>query len=222
MRSIFTSWPHFIVFAIGVHVIASTALEAYQDRAFGFKIWRMISLPMLGQMFLVVVYIAFIAISLIYIAPFTQYGWLHLVYAGGGNATTAPFVTLFASSDYGSIIVGLFFLVALTACFPYLARVEEQVFRKAVLTTESIIKNSIVFGLIHCVVGVPLAFGVALILLGLVLGFSYRNAVFRFHEATQKGFESLDRALDLVIAQHTAYNTLIIVICIAFISFYKI
>lgn len=68
---------------------------------------------------------------------------------------------------------GLAFLALLALNMPRLVRREEEIFRRGTRDWRDAIPRSLKFGLIHCVVGVPLGFGLALAVPGLVFTAAY-------------------------------------------------
>ena len=84
--------------------------------------------------------------------------WLNIFGAQSGNvyimAADVPY--------YGVLFCLLLFMV-----MPAVAEAEEHIFRKGTKTWKQGIKRSIIFGLVHMIVGIPLAAGIGLIIPGL-------------------------------------------------------
>lgn len=144
--------------------------------------------------------------------PGLRYGWFHLVYAGGGNVGLTP-ITALADASTAAVRVGAgLFLLVLLAALPILAHSEERVFRAGVLAWRAILQRSVLFGLMHCVVGVPLAAGIALTVPGVFLGYHYKRTYERL--AAQRGWyaeaHAADEALLTSTAYHTMYNAIIV------------
>ncbi len=117
-------------------------------------------------------------------------GWTSLVFGGtGGNVLLEPVTDGSTSTSLlVRLAVPLFFLTVLVV-LPFLAKVEEEMFRKGGNDWRSIAKRSVVFGLVHCLVGVPLAAGIALILSGLFYGRVYKRA---YDRCLQEGADPAD------------------------------
>lgn len=108
------------------------------------------------------------------------------------------------------LMVPLFFF-ALMLVLPFLARSEERSFRKGYDEWGPIIKQSVKFGLAHCLVGVPLAAGIALIIPGLFYGYKYKRAFDRNTEAF--GYERAeDEAVMVSTTYHTMHNMVVVVL----------
>jgi hypothetical protein len=95
--------------------------------------------------------------------PGFSWGWYQLLAGSPGNA-------VLGQSDQGGIFAVLAVLVPVffALAVPREARAEEQVFRKGNHNRSLGVRGvrAVLFGLMHCVVGVPIAAGPALILVG--------------------------------------------------------
>jgi hypothetical protein len=105
-------------------------------------------------------------------------------------------------------MVPLFF-VALAFVLPFLARSEERSFRKGHDEWGSIAKQSVKFGLVHCLFGVPIAAGIALIISGLFYGFKYKRAFDRNVEVMGY-WQAEDEAVMVSTTHHTMYNMIVV------------
>lgn len=72
-------------------------------------------------------------------------------------------------------VFGVIFAILLALNIPRLARVEEEVFRDGTRGWGHALGKSLVFGLAHMVVGVPLAVGIALTIAGLWFTLHYKR-----------------------------------------------
>jgi len=68
---------------------------------------------------------------------------------------------------------GALFLLILALNMPRLVRREEEVFRRGTKDWRDAVPRSLKFGMIHCLVGVPVSFGLALAIPGLVFSAAY-------------------------------------------------
>ncbi len=108
--------------------------------------------------------------------PGMKYGWINLFFGGGGNMLVKPITDGSQSTSISIRLMVPLFFFALMLVFPFLARSEERSFRKGYDEWGSIIKQSVKFGLVYCLVGVPLAAGIALIITGFFYGYKYKRA----------------------------------------------
>ncbi len=110
-------------------------------------------------------------------APWTGWGWWHLL---GGEGNPA-----FGEVDLGSSAAGLAISGVLAVTFPLLfavaaireARAEEVSFRKGnqKLTVKRRVRRALWFGLVHCIIGIPIYAGFALTVPGLWLDYVYQR-----------------------------------------------
>ena len=106
-----------------------------------------------------------VAFGLLYQVPWLQWGWYTLVAGTPGNAMVA--------SATSSLWVFAPFLVLLVVAMPQLVLAEEEAFRDDTRSWAQAARRSVVFGLMHCVVGVPIAAGLALTIAGLWFSHQY-------------------------------------------------
>ncbi len=104
------------------------------------------------------------------IGPFFSFSWLQLLATpdhptAGGNLAVAGVTKI--------PILGLGFLVLLFLNLPRLARYEEDAFRRGTKNWLDGAWRSLKFGLVHCLVGVPIGFGLALGLGGMWFTYHY-------------------------------------------------
>jgi hypothetical protein len=137
-----------------------------------------------------------------------RWSWFRIIPdAPSGSLVTAP---LTASQAHPTIWVGtlavLAFYTVLLLVMPFIARREEEIFRAGHVDSRRIAWQSLKFGLMHMVVGVPVVIALTLALPGWVLGLRYRRA----HKASQLAGHPLAQAMRDGIAvstvDHTLYN----------------
>lgn len=145
------------------------------------------------------------------IVPWFSKGWMHLIYPTGGNVLLSP-AMLAQGGELLPKIAGLAFLAVLVIAVPFIAHIEEDIFRRHTTTSRwHYHADSVGFGLIHSLLaGVPICVGLALSLVGYyyasVYGGAYRGIVARVgHEAAE------EEALLVSTAAHTTYNTILLV-----------
>lgn len=198
-----------ILFAIAG--IAHTCITERRNYKFVWQIWKRFRIRMFFEVLGVLLLIFAVAIVLWIGVPGLKYGWLNPFFEGGGNILIRP---IQEGSESTSVLVRLLvplFFLAFMFVMPFLARIEENSFRKGHEEWSSILKQSVKFGLIHLVVGVPLAIGIALIILGFFLGYKYKRAFDRNRE-TFTYWQAQDEAVMVSTVYHTIYNMVILII----------
>lgn len=126
-----------------------------------------------------------VAVLLAQIKPL-QFSWLSLL-PGDQEATNAHVAPIHI--PWWGVFYGLLLLLNV----PSLALAEEQVFRLGVVEWTAACKWALIFGLVHCIVGVPLCAGLALAIPGLW-----------FH------YQCFQGGITLSTAHHTVYNLIIL------------
>lgn len=192
--------------------VVSVALPFVSERRnyeFVWHVWKRFRVVMLMEVIAVIVLMVASAIVLSQVPGFT-YGWTALFFDGkSGNILLKP---VMEGSESSHILIRLMvpvFIVALAFILPYLARSEERMFRKGHRAWGSIIKQSVKFGLIHCLVGVPLAAGIVLIIAGLFFGLKYKRAFDR-NVDTMGTSQAEDEAVMVSTTYHTMYNMVLV------------
>jgi hypothetical protein len=89
-------------------------------------------------------------------------------------------------------LLGLY-LPILAFCIPSLVTIEERIFRQGINTREEGILMSLIFGMVHCLSGVPIAAGLSISIAGLWFTHQYFNG-------------GIERA----IVHHTAYDIVVL------------
>ncbi|HEY3268103.1 MAG TPA: hypothetical protein VGM37_14355 [Armatimonadota bacterium] len=129
--------------------------------------------------------------------PFLDRSWLYLIPGNSGSALNIGLLPV--QLRY----VGPVFLVALTACIPWFARVEELEFREGTRGWRDAAKRSLRFGLAHSVwAGVPVYAGLALTVSGLWLTYQYKRG-------------GVERST----VYHTTHNLIIVAVLAAVLAF---
>lgn len=142
-----------------------------------------------------------------------KWSWFESAGDEATNSIALPFQWGFFAWIWGLLLI---------AALPVLALVEERVFRRGIRSTRDLVTRSFMFGLIHCIVGVPLGAGLlALPLGGLVFGLEYLRALkanggLNIHpkawEDDDDAYAIEERAVFASGVLHLAYNLSIVAI----------
>jgi hypothetical protein len=189
--------------ALAAFAAISVALPLWRDPEglrFCLAIYRSISFGLIAKAAGVVL-LTIPAVFALWQVPGLSWGWYKLLSGHYGNAMIAPITDLSDAGFWPLRLLPVVFIVLFFAAMPLLVRYEEQSFREGITDPRAIFWKSLRFGLIHCIVGVPLAAGLALTIPGLFYGFTYRRV------ALERGASA---ALFASTAAHTAYNGLIV------------
>lgn len=182
LRLLITGW-------IGIMLLRA-GRAAWRQRALSIAVWRRIRWQhVLGSLGLLVV-VGTVATTLLTWVPGMSWGLGSLV-GTSGNAVFLPLEEAAARAgpvpasgpDWVLIALATLFLGSLVLLFPWLAFVEEEVFRAgledAPLRRE--LATALVFGLVHLTMLVPLGAAFAVAVAGFAYGRAYRAAYARQH-----------------------------------------
>jgi hypothetical protein len=198
-----------LLFAFAIANIAFVLKTERNNLGFAKQVWMQFRFGMLIQCLLLLVLTVVVGVSLIVYVPGLEYGWLHLFVSSGGNALIAP-VTDASSSDYLLLrLVPIAFCLAFLVAIPFLAKMEEEMFRKGHTEWKSIWWQSTKFGLVHCIVGIPIGFGIALIMSGLFYAYHYKRT-FENNIDTLGYLMAEEKAVMVSTTYHSLYNSIII------------
>lgn len=136
---------------------------------------------------------------------FLKFSWLNLIGSEGTNLIANP---VSAGESLLSVLISSLFFVVLVLCLPYLANSEEIQFRSMSFGLKSRIKQSIKFGFIHMIVGVPVYIAILLCFIGYIFSIKY---CLSFNKNIDKGVSEADRiAIIDATSLHAKYNLIII------------
>lgn len=128
---------------------------------------RRVTLPMIGLNILVIAVTIATAFALLALFPALERSWLYLLPGTGGHAGNLGLIP--TQIKY----FGIAFLLLFAVSIPDLARSEELRYRRGTKGWRQGLWRSLRFGLVHCVVGVPLYAGLALTVGGLWFTLQY-------------------------------------------------
>ncbi len=211
-----------VMCVLAVAAVANIGAVLWTERhryGFFWHVWSRVRLGMVVSTFCVLTLTIIVALLLMKV-PGLHYGWMHLFYSKGGNVMIEPALAGSKSSVGWVRWLPVLFIAVFIFCIPFLARLEEEIFRARRVEWRPILIMSLAFGLIHCVVGIPIAFGLALSLAGLFYAYQYRRAATRFIDGAIKraatapislaeaGEGANEEGLMVATAYHTVWNTI--------------
>ncbi len=146
---------------------------------------------------------------LVALSPIFGYGWLNFFSSEGGNILISPVLGTLSSDSLVLRCIPTIFLSAFLISLPFMAKLEENIFRRGCHTLSKITVRSILFGLMHLIVGIPLGFAIALIIPGFVFADEY-CASYNVFIKTMTEKESRNEAVLVSTTYHTLMNTLLL------------
>jgi hypothetical protein len=194
--------------AATVFMIGHTLLKERNNLRFAWSVWKRFRPIMVLECLTAIVLLAIVYLPLSYV-PLLDFGWTNLLFGDSGNMWLKPISDASDSSIRGVRIMVPLFFVAFMIAIPFLAWYEEKMFRHGHTEWNAIVKQSIKFGLIHCVVGVPISAGLAIIVPGLFYGMKYKRA-YELNIQKMKHQLACDEALMICTAYHSLYNTIVV------------
>lgn len=149
-----------------------------------------------------------VAITLIQLSVL-NIGWANIVLGEDINISHSPISYMTQSTQWTALIGGTIFYILLIVGLPQISRFEENLFRKGKNTWKSIVIWSVLFGLMHCLAGVSVGIGIALIVPGLFFGLKYKQAFDRLCLVLDHA-DAEEEATQVSIVYHTLYNVLVV------------
>ncbi|MFN2557852.1 MAG: hypothetical protein ABR592_13490 [Nitriliruptorales bacterium] len=178
--------PLRLVIAVVVLVLlARAAMGAWRNRRLTTVVWRTMGLRHVGGAFALFAIVAMVA-SLLLMSPLLRFGLGSLV-GFSGNAVFTPLEEIAARSgrlgaeggfDWYVVGVATVFLGVLALLLPWLAFVEEEIFRGGLegANLREELTTALRFGLVHLIMLVPIAAALAIAVAGFAYGRIYRRA----------------------------------------------
>lgn len=195
-----------------VVAVGSVALTLYRERKrmhFTWSIWKRFSFLMLAEVLAVLTATLVFCFTIRFCVPWLWVGWLDFFIQGGGNISIGPVLEGRRSSYLIVRLLVPIFFTALLLVIPFLAKVEEEWFRKGNHEWKTIWRWSLMFGFVHCIVGVPFGAGLALSGVGLFYAWKYHSAYVRFRQ-TMPNKQAEEEAVLVSTAYHALYNSIVI------------
>jgi membrane protease YdiL (CAAX protease family) len=165
--------------------------------------------------------------ALVYLAvpEFLRWGWGSLIFGDSGNVALQPLSTASQVGQKVSEIQGSgfdyrwLFLLPMWSIFilalPFLAEVEEKFFRKGVHSWKGITINSIKFGLIHLIMGIPICWALTLSVPGFLFACRYKYIYHRHFKKFKNEAKAQDAGVVASTADHAIYNAILITLSVA-------
>ncbi|MDP8961047.1 MAG: hypothetical protein M3N32_05445 [Actinomycetota bacterium] len=197
-----------VIAALVLVLLARAAVGAWRNRRLATVVWRTIGLRHLGGALGLFAIVAMVA-SVLLISPLLRFGLGSLV-GFSGNAVFTPLEEIAMRSgragveggfDWYVAGVGTVFLGFLALLLPWLAFVEEEIFRGGLegANLREELTMALRFGLVHLIMLVPIAAALAIAVAGFAYGRIYRrtygsNAHDRIPEVVARTYRPTPRA----------------------------
>ena len=192
-----------------VTFVTQTVYAERRNLNFVMTIWSRFRVQMFFEVFgMLLVTILFCA--LLMQCPLFKYGWMDLFFVNGGSLFIAPVIDAAGASNHFARILPFMFILFLLVAMPFWARNEEKSFREGNYEWPDIIKESIVFGLVHCLMGVPLGAGIVLIGVGFFYACKYRKTFLKELDNHGNWHRAEKEAVLVSTTYHTLYNTMVV------------
>lgn len=216
-------------------LLGRAARPAWRNRGLALAVWQRIRPGhVLGCLALLAVVLA-TAVGLMTLVPVSGFGLGSLI-GLTGNAVFAPLEEAVVRvgepaaaanrTDWGLLVVTVGFLGGLLLLLPWLAYVEEQVFREGLEDAAPVreVWAAVRFGLVHLVMLIPVAAALAIAVAGFAYGRVYRHAYHRAARRQRTGQfgvpvveaaatqRTRDEAVLTATVWHTTFNSLIVVL----------
>lgn len=243
-------WVRPLVALAVVGLLGRTLTPAWRNRALALRVWgRIRPRHVLGCLGLLAV-VGGVVVGLTLLVPVTGLGLGSLLFGFDGNAVFAPLEQVSVLTGAGTlaepvpapdappgsaapapsrlplIVVGALFLGVLVALLPWLAYVEEKVFREGLegASPGRELWVALRFGLLHMLMLVPLAAALGIAVAGFAYGRAYRRAYARAASVEQRGPFGLvvvgpaprtrarDEAVLAATTWHATFNTLVVLL----------
>ncbi len=169
-----------------------------------------LKLSMLFEIPLLLLITVVVALGLMKFIPLLGWGWGRVILGTTANIAVAPILSSATSGNLLIKVSGFIAMCLLLSSMPFFAWVEEIDYRKGHIEWKPICIQSIKFGLIHLIMGIPIGMALALVIPGFVYACKYRNTYLSLHELTEH--EREEQAVMVSTAYHATYNCVIIVL----------
>ena len=166
----------YLALAYAFYFLVRMIYDAFTDISFISFVWKRVRPKMVAEAFGVLILVASSFVLLSLLVPFMRLGWMNFFTAEGGNIILTPIADLTQTNHDFLRYAPVGLLLVLLFIVPFFVKIEEEIFRYGHTTSGAVVWWSVIFGLAHLILGIPIAAGVSLIILGLFLGYKYRKA----------------------------------------------
>ncbi len=174
-----------------------------------------------------IVFVTLIVGSIIYmyVPEFLKWGWGNLIFGNSGNLALQPIQTAYETTqklnelqgnsfDYGWLFL-LPVWMSLILMLPFWAEIEEKIFRKGVHSWKKIAINSLIFGLIHLTMGIPICWALTLAIPGFLFACRYKYVYHRHLRKFHDEQKAQSAGVEASTADHAIYNAILITLSVA-------
>lgn len=156
---------------------------------------------------------------------FLKWGWGSLVFGNSGNVALQPLDTASQfgekvseiqgnTFDYRWLFMGLVWMTFVLV-LPFWAEAEEKIFRQGVHSWKGMAINSIKFGLVHLIMGIPICWALMLSVPGFLFACRYKYSYHRHLNKFKNETQAQEAGVRASTADHTIYNAILITLSVA-------
>lgn len=155
---------------------------------------------------------------------FLKWGWGSLVFENSGNVALQPLDTASQvgqkvseiqgnTFDYRWLFMGLVWMTFMLI-LPFWAEAEEKIFRQGVHDWKGMAINSIKFGLVHLIMGIPICWALMLSVPGFLFACRYKYSYHRHLNKFKNETQAQEAGVRASTADHTIYNAILITLSV--------
>lgn len=156
---------------------------------------------------------------------FLKWGWGSLIFENSGNVALQPLDTASQMGeklselqgntfDYRWLFMGLVWMTFMLV-LPFWAEAEEKIFRQGVHSWKGMAINSIKFGLVHLIMGIPICWALMLSVPGFLFACRYKYSYHRYLNKFKNETQAQEAGVRASTADHTIYNAILISLSVA-------
>ncbi|HEY9598773.1 MAG TPA: hypothetical protein V6D33_14005 [Cyanophyceae cyanobacterium] len=180
----------------------------------------------------IVVFTITLGITFYLNAPeFLKWGWGSLVFGNSGNVALQPLDTASQvgqkvselqgnTFDYRWLFMGLVWMTFMLI-LPFWAEAEEKIFRKGVHSWKGMAINSLKFGLVHLIMGIPICWALMLSIPGFLFACRYKYAYHRHLNKFKNETTAQEAGVRASTADHAIYNAILITLSVTILLLVK-
>ncbi len=222
-----------LIFSIGIFFIMVRELWSNRSKLnFVVKVYFNSGiLTYLRALCIAVITITLGVLIYLHVPEFLRWGWGNLIFGNSGNVALQPLDTASLVGQKVSEIQGggfdyrWLFLIPVWIIFllavPFWAEVEERIFRQGVHSWQGITLNSIKFGLVHLIMGIPICWALTLSVPGFLFACRYKYTYHRYLRKFKDEAQAQDAGVRASTADHAVYNAILISLSVATVLLVK-